>query len=229
MSKDFTVVKHGVDTSGRAIYMTRYMQDWWEAYCDALGFAPTIVQGAFMSRNGGGARASAGYHDLGGCLDLRVWDKTDAQVGRMVRIGRRMAAATYVRDAKHGGMDPHLHLILGPDSPIAAGAKAQWDGWNGYLLGRNGLASNGADYHWRPDPLVTDWEPAGPAKTPNITRALRTRDAGIRRNMLNRVVRFGKPKARRAAKAYLAAMNLQETAAGKARVARARLRKEEVR
>ena len=55
-------------------------------------------------------------------------------------------------------MDPHLHLVLGTDSGLAAGAAWQW---REYLAGRDGLASRGLDYHPRPDPLVTtppeDW------------------------------------------------------------------------
>ena len=52
--------------------MSDRLTAWWDAYVDRLGFTPTIVQGAWMIKNGGGANASAGYHDRGGCLDLRV-------------------------------------------------------------------------------------------------------------------------------------------------------------
>jgi hypothetical protein len=225
MAQDFTVVKHGVDTSGRAIYMTRYMQLWWEDYCEELGFAPIIVQGAFMTRNGGGADASAGYHDEAGCLDLRVWDRTEDEVAKMVRAGRRRAAATWVRDERHG-MDPHLHLVLGPDRPLASGAAYQW---NQYVAGRDGLAGNGSDYHWRPSPLVGTWEPDLRKPTPNITAALQAKDAGTRRNALERIVRNGEPAMVRAAKAYLAAMTAMETARGKAAAARAKLKGLEVR
>lgn len=226
MAKDFTVVKHGVDTSGRAIYMTRYMQLWWEEYCDRLGFAPTIVQGAFMTRNGGGASASAGYHDAAACLDLRLWDRTPEQRTKMVRVGRIMAAGYWERDEARGGMDLHGHLVLGPDSPKAQGAAIQW---SQYVGGGDGLASGGRDYHWRPSPLVTDWEPDLRKPTPNITAALKAKDLGIRRNALERVVRHGDPKAVRAAKAYLKALTAIETARGKAAAARARLKGLEVR
>lgn len=146
-----TVVRVGTDPSGRPIYMTRKMRRWWRRVCLRAGFTPTIVQGAWMVKAGGGAAASAGYHDGGGCLDLRVWDLTADQQQRLVRLLRDMGAAAWIRDQAHGGMDPHIHFVFGADFGLSPGAKAQW---NNYLLGYDGLASRGADYHWRPNPLV---------------------------------------------------------------------------
>ena len=160
MSSDSTVRRRGTDTSGRAIWMSDRLAAWWDGYVDRLGFTPTIVQGAWMIKNGGGADASAGYHDRGGCLDLRTWDKTPAQQEAMVRVAREGGAGAWLRDktAARGGMDPHLHLVLGTDHDLAEGARHQW---GEYVAGRSGLASRGADYHPRPKPLVTtiptDW------------------------------------------------------------------------
>ncbi len=148
---DFTVSRYGTDSGGRAIWMTAYMHDWLQGVYTDLGFAPTIVQGAFMTRNGGGASASAGYHDRGGCIDFRIWDLSATQQDRLVRVLREHGAAAWRRDQRHGGMDPHCHIVLGTDSPLAAGAAAQW---RQYRLGFDGLASNGPDYEWRPSPLV---------------------------------------------------------------------------
>lgn len=156
---DFTVVVVGTDSSGRAIKMTRYMRDWWRVTCEVLGFRPTIVQGAFME--GSGAAASAGYHDKAGCLDLRVWDLTEREQVRLIRTLRRRGAAAWLRDEKHGGMDPHIHLVLGTDQRLASGASWQW---SEYQAGRNGLANQGGDYHWRPTPLVL--KPPKPEPTP---------------------------------------------------------------
>jgi len=160
MSSDSTVRRRGTDTSGRAIWMSDRLAAWWDGYVDRLGFTPTIVQGAWMIKNGGGADASAGYHDRGGCLDLRTWDKTPAQQEAMVRVAREGGAGAWLRDRspERGGMDPHLHMVLGTDHDLADGARHQW---GEYVAGRSGLASRGADYHPRPKPLVTtiptDW------------------------------------------------------------------------
>lgn len=146
---DFTVRTRGVDTSGRPLRATAYMWAWWDRVCDDLGFTPTIVQGAFMA--GHGADASAGYHDQGGCFDLRVWNLGPTQVEDVIRTCRELGAAAWLRDHRHG-MDPHIHLLLGSDRPLDSGAAYQW---RQYLAGRDGLAGNGPDYHWRPSPLVT--------------------------------------------------------------------------
>lgn len=152
MSKDFTVHDYGTDSSGRTIYMTAYMHDWFEGIVRELGFRPTIVQGAWMVRNGGGASESAGYHDGGGCLDLRVWDRTATQVEAMVHATRWGGAGGWVRDKTHGGFDPHLHLVLGTDDGLSPGAAWQW---LNYINGGDGLSGGGHDYHPRPRPLVT--------------------------------------------------------------------------
>lgn len=149
---NFTVKRYGTDTSGRDIFLTAFMHQWWEGVVKELGFRPTIVQGAFMVRDGGGATDSAGYHDAGGCMDVRVWDLTAAQQGKLVRTVRRRGGAGWIRDEQHGGMDSHFHITLGGDQPLSPGAKVSWAS---YLAGGDGLAGGGRDYHWRPDPLVT--------------------------------------------------------------------------
>lgn len=151
---DFTVAKRGTDSSGRAIFATDYMWSWWEAVCAELGFTPTITQGAFMARAGGGADASAGYHDGGGTFDLRVWDLTASQVEQAVRTLRACGAAAWLRNVQHGGFeDPHIHFVLGSDSPLSPGAAWQW---LAYLNGGDGLSGGTRDYHPRPTPLVVE-------------------------------------------------------------------------
>lgn len=155
---NFTVRRRGTDSSGRPIYATDYMWSWWLGVCGELGFSPVITQGAFMSRAGGGASASAGYHDLGACFDLRVWNLTDAQVAKTIATLRANGAAAWLRNVQHGGFtDPHIHLVLGTDSPLDDGAAYQW---RSYQVGGDGMG--GKDYHPRPKPLVTtpperDW------------------------------------------------------------------------
>lgn len=157
---DFTVIQVGTDTSGRPLYMTRYAWAVWKAVLADLEVQPfahliVIVQGAFMSRViGGGADASAGYHDWAGCWDIRTWNLTKAQIDILIKALRRAGIAAWRRDltALHGGMDPHIHVTFGDDKPLSGGAASSW---SGYLRNENGLANGAKDYEWRPSPLVT--------------------------------------------------------------------------
>lgn len=118
-----------------------------------------ITQGAFMVRAGGGADASAGYHDAGGCIDFRTWNLTTAQLDTFVRTWRNRGGAAWRRDEAllHGGMAEHCHITLGSDSPLSNGAK---DSWQQYRDRSNGLtgASHGRDYERRPSPLVLEYD-----------------------------------------------------------------------
>jgi len=143
----------GTDSSGRPILMTRFMATWWEGIVAELGFEPTIIQGAWMKYAGGGATESAGYHDGGGCLDVRVWDLTTTQQQAVIHATRWGGAGSWLRDKKHGGMDPHIHMVLGSDQGLSSGAAWQW---LNYIHGGDGLSSGGRDYHPRPKPLVTE-------------------------------------------------------------------------
>lgn len=146
------VVSIGVDSSGRRIYMTRYMRRWVRSLERRLGWRPVIVQGAFMARNGGGAENSKGYHDGGGCLDFRTYNLSPERKAALVRVCRQGGAAAWLRTKANSGLDEHVHIVLGSDSRLTRGARAQWQA---YLRGRDGLANNGPDYHDRPTPLVT--------------------------------------------------------------------------
>lgn len=153
-----TVKRRATDSSGRGIYATDYMWSWWQKHilADArikpFASLVTITQGAWMVKNGGGAAASAGYHDGGGTFDLRVWNLTDAQVALLIRVLREKGAGAYLRNMQHGGFsDPHIHFVLGTDFGLSSGARYQW---NEYVAGRDGLSGRGRDYHPRPNPLV---------------------------------------------------------------------------
>lgn len=146
------LVRYGTDSSGRPIYMTRRMRRWWRLVVIRLGFEPVITQGAWMAVAGGGAEGSAGYHDGGGPLDLRVWNLTDAEVEKTIRVLRRNGAAAWLRNLEHGGFDDaHIHLVWPDDVGLTRGAAQQWAS---YTIGRDGLAAGGRDYHWRPSPFV---------------------------------------------------------------------------
>jgi hypothetical protein len=172
---DFTVDKYGIDSSGRAILMTAYMAAWWEGVVDALGFRPVITQGAWMARvPGGGAENSEGFHDGGGCLDLRVWDRTPLERLAMVKAIRLHGAGGWRRYKVQGMTEDHLHLVLGTDHGLTDGAAAQW---RDYIDGRDGLADNGPDYEWRPSPLVLT--PPEDIVTPEDIEAIAKRTAEL--------------------------------------------------
>lgn len=152
MTSDSEVIRVGTDSSGRPILMTRYMKMWWDGVCERLSFTPVVIQGAWMSRvTGGGAADSSGFHDFGGCLDIRTRDLTSAQVESLNRVVREGGAGGWARfDVQ--GFDPHYHLVLGSDPGIGPEAAQQY---RNYIAGDAGLAGTAADYEWRPSPLVT--------------------------------------------------------------------------
>lgn len=239
------MLRYGTDSSGRPIYATPFATAWLDALVASCqdakrlsggrveNFTPVVVQGAFMAQvAGGGAKASAGYHDGAGTYDFRTWNLSREQLGFLVRECRRMAGAAWPRDKAHGGMDPHCHVTIGPDTPEAQspGARAQWAD---YLNDRNGLtgSSAGPDYCWRPDPLVTSWTPPAPApaKTPNVTAALTAKTLAGRKAALRRVIAHGSPAARKWGQAWLTSLLAVEAATKKANAAQKALRGVEVR
>jgi len=147
MSDAYEVRKYGTDSSGRDILMNRRMKAAFDVACRKVGVTPTIVQGAYMRRVGGGADQSAGTHDQGGCIDTRTWDITRRQRRRLIRAGRSVGWAVWFRNERHGGFDEHCHWVLLGDTDATDDAKWQM---NEYRAGRDGLATRGRDYHWRP-------------------------------------------------------------------------------
>lgn len=154
----FTVRQRGTDTSGRQILATDFFWQVWQAVLAdprLAGFAwkITTVQGAFMARLGGGASASAGYHDLAGCWDVRTWNLTLAEQATLWAVAAEYGIWFWKRGPapQMGGMDEHGHAIAGWDRPLASGAAYQW---TQAKAGRDGLAGNGPDYMRRPKPIV---------------------------------------------------------------------------
>lgn len=147
MSDAYEVRKYGTDSSGRDILMNRRMKAAFDVACRKAGVTPTVVQGAYMARVGGGASQSAETHDQGGCIDTRTWDLSWWKQRRLIRAGRSVGWAVWKRNEKHGGFDEHMHWVLLGDQDATSDAKWQMDE---YRQGRDGLASRGPDYHWRP-------------------------------------------------------------------------------
>lgn len=156
---DFTVEQRGLDTSGRAIYETHWFWVCWDCALedprlDSIRSKIVIVQGGFMTRNGGGATASAGYHDEAGCLDVRTWNLTADELDLFIYVMSDYGIQFWRRDLSyaHGGMDPHAHCIFPSDHPLAPGAALQA---TAVMNRRDGLAHNGADYERRVTPIKT--------------------------------------------------------------------------
>lgn len=155
---DFTVERHGSDSSGRPIYCTRFFWQVWSAVLadsrlNSFRSRVTVIQGAFMSRTSGGAVASAGYHDLAGCWDVRTWSLSSSERATLYAVAAEYGIWFWERGWSYtmGGMDPHAHAVAGWDAPLASGAAYQW---SQAKARRNGLANNGPDYMYRPKPIV---------------------------------------------------------------------------
>jgi hypothetical protein len=106
-----------------------------------------VVQGSYT----GDVTASGSTHDRNGAADLRVWNlparvRRDNCEALVVALRRRGCCAWY-RDQAHGGMDPHIHVIRRHAADLSTGARSQVAS---YDRGKDGLASNGPDYHFRP-------------------------------------------------------------------------------
>lgn len=140
-------VTRGRDSSGRPIRMSQEYAAVYDQVCDVLGFTPVITQGGFMGELA--AELSGPTHD-GDALDLRVWNLTARQVQDVIRVLRAHGVAAWLRNLEHGGFkDAHIHAVPGRWAHPSSSALRQWEACRN---GRDGLASNGPDYH--PYPLA---------------------------------------------------------------------------
>jgi len=103
-----------------------------------------ISQGSFNSS----VSQSAGTHDGGGAVDFAYTND------KWVRILRMVGFAAWHRTPAQGNWGHHTHAIALDDPAASRGAKNQM---TSYRNGRNGLANNGSDNHWRPSP-IRNWE-----------------------------------------------------------------------
>lgn len=161
--KPLDVRKHGVDSSGRTLYFSNVSWSQWQEITDELranhDITVTVVQGEWMIKNGGGADASAGYHDKRGCWDIRVWDLTKDELRTVIHVSSKYGVQFWVRDAQHGGMDPHAHCVscTGSTREMASGAVYQVAS---VARGGDGLIPEGDDYNsgLRAHPLVLKYD-----------------------------------------------------------------------
>lgn len=122
------------------------------------GWALEIAQGSWNK----GVGASAGTHDAGGVVDLKVRQYTPKQRKKVLRALKRAGFAAWYRREVPGLWGPHIHAVLINDPTAAPAAKAQVQS---YLQGRDGLAGNNVDKSWRPrKPVVFNYKRNKPVK-----------------------------------------------------------------
>lgn len=207
--KPYARVRRGTDSSGRPVLLNARMDAALkevEADLRSKGLpAPIITQGAYMAELGGGASASAGYHDAGGALDFRTWHLTDDQKQAQAKAFRRHGWAYWQRGpgVKHGGMDEHGHAVLLGDKEAAPGLKGQEAE---YRAGGDGLTGGRPDYHWRPKTITEFNYPAYVKRLRKPTVTMRE----FKRRHLTRshaaAVKAGNPNAARRLKRWLDAI-----------------------
>lgn len=135
-----TKVTLGKDSSGRPLVVDRRTLAKLRVAEKALGFKFTIVQGSY--RGNGGAEASAGTHDMGGVIDLRVWNLPASITPAEAVLALRKAGLIAWHRTKADGFDPHIHCIDYGNPRLAPSAARQVVAWE---HGKNGLKNNRAD------------------------------------------------------------------------------------
>lgn len=128
---------HGVTMNVR----TRQMLQRAEKYAKAMG-APgsfSLSQGSYHR----GVSASAGTHDGGGALDIRISAYSRATADKMVKA-LRMAGFAAWRRGVNDGLPPHIHAMAIGDRQETAIAKAQV---REYFHGGDGLRGSRRDIH----------------------------------------------------------------------------------
>ncbi len=121
------------------------------------GIAFLIAQGSYN----GSVGASAGTHDGGGAVDVRVFTQvlgherklTDGEIRTVVRALKDAGFCAWHRgdnwDGAGGG--EHIHGILRGDVEMSPGAASQVPSFDAR---RNGLRNNAPDATYRPSPRV---------------------------------------------------------------------------
>ena len=104
-----------------------------------FGRSITVTQGSY---NPGGVGASAGTHDGGGVVDIRVAPLTTTQRWQLVRALRRVGFAAWYRTPSQGPWAAHIHAVAVGDTDMSLSARNQVAD---YYVGRNGLASHALD------------------------------------------------------------------------------------
>lgn len=107
------------------------------AAAKTYGSAFLLSQGSYNK----GVGASAGTHDGGGVVDIRVTNYSTIQRQAVVQALRKAGFAAWLRTPAQG-FPYHIHAAAINDHEMAPLAKSQVQS---YFNGRNGLAGNGPD------------------------------------------------------------------------------------
>jgi hypothetical protein len=108
----------------------------------------TLAQGSY---NAGGVSASAGTHDGGGVVDVRVSDLTVNEREIVLRALKNAGFAAWYRKPVVNLWGPHIHAVLRGDKELAGGAAAQVLSFD---ANRDGLKGQAWDATYRPSPRV---------------------------------------------------------------------------
>jgi hypothetical protein len=98
-----------------------------------------ITQGCY---NNGAVAASAGTHDGGGAVDIRMIGLTGTQQKEVEAKSRKIGFASWIRQPIPNVWPLHCHMIAIGCPDLSRGAEHQV---GDYKAGRNGLANNGPD------------------------------------------------------------------------------------
>ena len=176
----------GTDTSGRPLIVDDRTLAKLRLAEKRLGHTFTIVQGSWLGSDG--ATASAGTHDAGGVIDLRIWDLPAAGLTpwqALIQLRRAGLIAWHRTDAQ--GFDPHIHAVDYGNPDLAPAAAAQVRAWE---AGRNGLASGAPDDGPKvPVPKAPPAPPKGPVKPVRkaLNAAARAADKARRNRLAARI------------------------------------------
>lgn len=112
------------------------------------GFSLSLSQGSY---NAGGVQASAGTHDGGGAVDIRVGRMDSRMITKTVNTLKDAGFAAWYRKPIPGLWGEHIHAIQIGNVKASGGAKAQVVSYDAH---RDGLKSNAWDATYRPEPRV---------------------------------------------------------------------------
>ncbi len=128
----------GVRMNRRTVALIRRAESVMVDHFDHRKFQFSLTQGSYNT----GVGLSAGTHDGGGALDIRVGGYSKTVVDDMVRSLRIAGFAAWSRGRGYDTFDPHIHGIAIGDKEASGGAKSQVVA---YGNGRNGLSGNAVD------------------------------------------------------------------------------------